>query len=332
MPDGMPIQAPPQLVVDVWFTPAERREALRADVVHGLAARPKELSPQWFYDERGSDLFDAITRLPEYYLTERERELLRAHAGEVADLTEANTLVELGSGTSEKTRILMDALAEGGHLRRFAPFDVSEETLRASAAAIVDEYPGLEVHAVVGDFGRHLGFLPEGRRRLIAFLGSTIGNLPPAKRAAFLDAVEATLNPGESLLLGVDLVKAVERLEAAYNDSAGLTAEFNRNILHVLNRELAGTFQPERFEHVARWDHANEWIEMLLRSTCDQEVVLHELELHASFAAGEEMRTEISAKFRRDQVEEELYEAGLELERWWPHETGDFALALARAQ
>jgi L-histidine N-alpha-methyltransferase len=328
----MPTQALPQLVVDVRFTPEERRAALRADVQRGLTSRPKELSPQWFYDERGSELFDAITRLPEYYLTGRERGLLRRHAREVADLTEANTLVELGSGTSEKTRILMDALAEAGHLRRFVPFDVSEETLRASAAAIVDEYQGLEVHAVVGDFGRHLGFLPEGRRRLIVFLGSTIGNLPPAKRAAFLDAVEATLTPGESLLLGVDLVKPVERLEAAYNDSAGLTAEFNRNILDVLNRELAGTFRPERFEHVARWDDANEWIEMLLRSTSDQEVVLQELELNASFVAGEEMRTEISAKFRRERVEDELYEAGLELDRWWPHATGDFALALARAQ
>jgi L-histidine Nalpha-methyltransferase len=328
----MPIQALPQLAVDVRFTPEERRAALRADVQRGLTSRPKELSPQWFYDERGSELFDAITRLPEYYLTGRERGLLRRHAPEVADLTEANTLVELGSGTSEKTRILMDALAEAGHLRRFVPFDVSEETLRASAAAIVEEYQGLEVHAVVGDFGRHLGFLPEGRRRLIAFLGSTIGNLPPAKRAAFLDAVEATLNPGESLLLGVDLVKPVERLEAAYNDSAGLTAEFNRNILDVLNRELGGTFRLERFEHVARWDGANEWIEMLLRSTSDQEVVLQELELNASFRVGEEMRTEISAKFRRERVEDELYEAGLALDRWWPHATGDFALALARAQ
>jgi L-histidine N-alpha-methyltransferase len=328
----MPVHAPPELVVDVRFTPEERREVLRADVLRGLLHRPKELSPQWFYDERGSELFDAITRLPEYYLTERERDILRDRAEEVADLTEANTLVELGSGTSDKTRILMDALAAAGHLRRFVPFDVSEETLRASAAAIVGEYPDLEVHAVVGDFGRHLGFLPEGRRRLIAFLGSTIGNLPPAKRAAFLDSVAATLNPGESLLLGFDLVKSVERLEAAYNDSSGLTAEFNRNILHVLNRELGGTFRPDRYEHVARWDDTNQWIEMLLHSSREHHVVLQELELEVSFAAGEEMRTEISAKFRHDRVEEELGEAGLVLERWWPHASGDFALALARAQ
>jgi L-histidine Nalpha-methyltransferase len=331
MPNGMPVAAPPQLAVDVRFTPEERAQALRDDALRGLTSEPKELSPQWFYDERGSALFDAITRLPEYYLTGRERELLRERASEIAELTQANTLVELGSGTSEKTRILMDALAEAGHLRRFMPFDVSEETLRASAAAIVAEYPGLEVHAVVGDFGRHLGFLPEGRRRLIAFLGSTIGNLAPAERSSFLGAVETTLHPGEALLLGVDLVKDVRRLEAAYNDPAELTAEFNRNILHVLNRELAGNFEPDAFEHVARWDGENEWIEMILRSSRGQEVVLQDLYLEVSFAAGEEMRTEISAKFRRDGVEAELAAAGLELECWWPHESGDFALALALA-
>ena len=331
MPDGMPVEAPPQLAVDVRFTPEERAKALRADALRGLTSEPKELSPQWFYDERGSELFDAITRLPEYYLTDREREILRARAGEVAELTQANTLVELGSGTSEKTRLLMDALAEAGHLRRFVPFDVSGETLRASAAAIVQDYPGLEVHAVVGDFGRHLSFLPEGRRRLIAFLGSTIGNLPPAERASFLESVEDTLNPGEALLLGVDLVKDVGRLEAAYNDPAGLTAEFNRNILLVLNRELRGDFEPEQFEHVARWDDDNEWIEMVLRSTRAQKVELAELDLQVSFVAGEEMRTEISAKFRRVGIEDELAYAGLELQRWWPHESGDFALALATA-
>jgi L-histidine Nalpha-methyltransferase len=332
MPDGMPLVAPPQLAVDVRFTPEERAQALREDTLRGLTSEPKALSPQWFYDERGSALFDAITRLPEYYLTEREREILRHRTPEVAELTQANTLVELGSGTSEKTRLLMDALAEAGHLRRYIPFDVSEETLRASAAAIVGEYPGLEVHAVVGDFCRHLSFLPEGRRRLIAFLGSTIGNLPPAERVGFLASVEDPLHSGEALLLGLDLVKDVARLEAAYNDPAGLTAAFNRNILHVLNRELRGDFEPEQFEHVARWDDENEWIEMVLRSTRRQDVVLQDLYLQVSFEAGEEMRTEISAKFRRDGIESELAGAGLELGRWWPHESGDFALALATAR
>jgi L-histidine Nalpha-methyltransferase len=332
MPDGMPVEALSELAVDVRFTPEERAEALRADVLRGLTSEPKELSPQWFYDERGSALFDEITRLPEYYLTEREREILGERAGEVARLTQANTLVELGSGTSEKTRLLMDALAEDGHLRRFVPFDVSEEILRESAAAIVTEYPGLEVHAVVGDFCRHLAFLPEGRRRLIAFLGSTIGNLLPADRASFLESVETTLNPGEALLLGIDLVKDVDRLEAAYNDPEGLTAEFNKNILLVLNRELGGSFDPAQFEHLARWDGESEWIEMALQSAREQEVVLAELDLKVKFAAGEEMRTEISAKFRREGVEGELDAAGLELQRWWPHASGDFALALAVAR
>ncbi|MDQ3992191.1 MAG: L-histidine N(alpha)-methyltransferase [Actinomycetota bacterium] len=330
MPDGLPATAP-EPVVDVRYTAAERAAALRASAVAGLTATPKELSPQWFYDQRGSQLFDEITRLPEYYLTERERDILRARADELAELTEANTLVELGSGTSEKTRLLLDALAAAGHLRRFAPFDVSEATLRASAAAIVHEYPGIEVHGVVGDFERHLALLPEGRRRLIAFLGSTIGNLAPESRARFLSAVERTLAPGEGLLLGVDLVKDVPRLEAAYNDAAGVTAEFNRNILLVLNRELGADFEPTRFEHVARWYGEHERIEMLLRSTVDQSVRIAALRLEVRFAAGEEMRTELSCKFRRAGLEDELAAAGLELVRWWPHATGDFAVVLARA-
>jgi L-histidine Nalpha-methyltransferase len=331
MPDGVPVEAPPRLAVDVRFAPEERTAALRADTLRGLTSEPKELSPQWFYDEKGSALFDEITRLPEYYLTRRERRILNDRAGEVAELTQANTLVELGSGTSEKTRLLLDALAQGGHLRRFVPFDVSEEILRESAAAVVREYPGLEVHAVVGDFGRHLAFLPEGKRRLIAFLGSTIGNLFPSERADFLSSVEATLSTGEALLLGVDLVKDVARLEAAYNDSGGLTAGFNRNILSVLNRELGANFEPGQFDHVARWDPENEWIEMLLRSSRAQVVDVAELDLEVGFAAGEEMRTEISAKFRREGVEDELVAAGLVLARWWPHGSGDFALVLAFA-
>jgi L-histidine N-alpha-methyltransferase len=318
------------LQVDVYLSPEERRTAMENGVRAGLTSAPKELSPQWFYDARGSELFDEITRLPEYYLTERERDILRDRAGEVAALTEANTLVELGSGTSEKTRVLLDALAEAGHLRRFAPFDVSEETLRESAAAVADEYPDLEVHAVVGDFERHLGLLPPGRRRLIAFLGSTIGNLPPAARRSFLVAVADVLTESESLLLGVDLVKDVDRLEAAYNDSAGVTAEFNRNVLRVLNRELRADFDLDRFEHVARWDSEYEWVEMLLRSLAYQRVRVDDLDLEVKFARGEEMRTEISAKFRPEGVERELSDSGFQLVRLWPHASGDFALVLAR--
>ena len=330
MPDGVPVTGPAP-VIDIRYTPAERSAALRESVRAGLAASPKQLSPQWFYDGRGSRLFDEITRLPEYYLTARERELLGEHADEVAALTEANTLVELGSGTSEKTRLLLDALAAAGHLRRFVPFDVSEATLRASAAAIVDEYPGIEVHGVVGDFERHLAALPAGRRRLIALLGSTVGNLARPARARFLSSVKQTLATGEHLLLGVDLVKDARRLHAAYNDTAGITAEFNRNILLVLNRELGADFDPGRFEHVARWDAAHEQIEMLLRSTVDLNVHLAELGVDVAFAAGEEMRTELSCKFRPEGVAAELRAAGLPLVRWWPHPSGEFALLLARA-
>ena len=329
MPDGLPL-APPTPRVDVLYQPEQRAQALRDDVLAGLTSTPKHLSPQWFYDERGSQLFDAITRLPEYYPTERERDLLREHADDVAELTDANTLVELGSGTSEKTRLLMDALAARGSLRRFVPFDVSEETLRQSAAAIVDEYPDVEVHGVVGDFGKHLGALPEGHRRMIAFLGSTIGNLESHQRARFLGAVGRVLERGEALLLGADLVKDVARLEAAYNDGAGLTAEFNRNILRVLNRELGAEFDPDRFEHEARWDAANEWIEMLLRSAYEQRVHVEALDLDVPFAAGEALRTEISAKFRREGLERELGDTGFETAAWWEHPTDDFALVLAR--
>ncbi|MFN2470211.1 MAG: L-histidine N(alpha)-methyltransferase [Gaiellaceae bacterium] len=332
-PDGPPTAVPPAppLSVDVLYGPGERERALREDVRAGLTSAPKWLSPQWFYDERGSQLFDAITRLPEYYLTSREREILRERADEIALLTDANTLVELGSGTSEKTRLLLDALAERGSLRRFVPFDVSEETLRTSAVAVRSEYPEVEVHGVVGDFGRHLGALPPGRRRMIAFLGSTIGNLEPAARGRFLAAVASVLSPGETLLLGVDLVKDVGRLEAAYADPAGLTAEFNRNILRVLNNELGADFVPERFEHVAEWDPDNEWIEMRLRSDRAQNVRVAALELQVAFEGGEQFRTEISAKFRREGVEAELAQVGLDLVRWWPHASSDFALLLARA-
>jgi L-histidine Nalpha-methyltransferase len=315
--------------VDVGLGPEDLAEALRADVAAGLTSVPKELPSKWFYDEVGSGLFDAITRLPEYYPTRAERAILGARATEVAELTGAATLIELGSGTSEKTRLLLDALAGHGVLRRFVPFDVDETTLRAASATVAGEYPGVEVHAVVGDFERHLDLLPAGGRRLVAFLGSTIGNLTPERRSTFLGAVGASLQPGDAFLLGTDLVKDPRRLEAAYDDSAGVTAAFNRNLLVRLNRELDGDFVPERFEHVARFDPEREWIEMWLRSTCDQVVTLSELSLAASFVAGEEMRTEISAKFRPEGLEAELVTAGLELVRLWTDPDGDFGLSLA---
>jgi L-histidine N-alpha-methyltransferase len=314
--------------VDVFLTEADLDAALRADVGRGLTSSPKELPPKWFYDERGSQLFDEITKLEEYYPTRREREILEAHAGDVA-ATGADTLVELGSGTSEKTRLLLDAMAEAGHLRGFEPFDVDEVTLRKAAEAVSTEYAGIDVHAIVGDFEHHLGRIPRGGRRVIAFLGGTIGNLHPDQRAVFLGQVASGMQPGEVFLLGTDLVKDIDRLEAAYDDTAGVTAEFNRNVLRVINRRLGADFVAERFAHVARFDKDAEWIEMLLRSEVDQTVHVPALELTVEFAAGEEMRTEISAKFRRSVVESELAAAGLRPTDWWTDSRGDFALSLS---
>jgi L-histidine N-alpha-methyltransferase len=318
--------------IDVHLGPDDLSRALREDARRGLTSTPKELPPKYFYDERGSLLFDEITRLPEYYPTRREREILLAHADDIARLSDAHTLVELGSGTSEKTRILLDALCGRDCLRRFAPFDVSEAILRQAADAINDEYAHLEVHAVVGDFERHIPALPNTEQRLIAFLGGTIGNFAPEPRGAFLSTLAQNMHEGDVLLIGFDLVKDIARLEAAYNDSRGVTADFNRNVLRVLNRELGANFVPERFAHVAVWNEADSWIEMRLRSTVEQAVDVPGLGLHVSFAAGEEMRTEISAKFTRERVVRELAAAGLDLAAWWTDGANDFGLALAERQ
>jgi L-histidine Nalpha-methyltransferase len=314
--------------VDVHLEPDALIRALRGDVERGLLSQPKELPPKWFYDERGSRLFDEITRLPEYYPTRREREILAARADEIAWVTKADTLVELGSGTSEKTRILLTALQSAGTLERFVPFDVSEEVLRAASAAIEHDFD-IQVHAVVGDFERHIDTLPTGGRRLIAFLGGTIGNFPPGERRRFLAALSATLGDDDHLLIGFDLVKDVGRLEAAYNDSAGVTAEFNRNVLHVINDRLRGDFVPEAFDHVAFFDPNEEWIEMRLASRGRQDVRIADLGLDVAFEDGEEMRTEISAKFRPEGVERELEDAGLTVSSLWTDAAGDFALVLA---
>jgi L-histidine N-alpha-methyltransferase len=315
--------------VDVHLEPDAASTALAADVRAGLGATPKTLPPKWFYDDRGSELFDAITRLPEYYPTRTERSILVAHAADIAARTGADTLVELGSGTSEKTRLLLDALTTAGTLERFVPFDVSEQTLRDAADAVADEYDGVAVHAVVGDFEHHLDRIPGGGRRLVAFLGSTIGNLTPAMRARFLADLAAGLAPGDALLLGTDLVKDPARLVAAYDDAAGVTAEFNRNVLHVIDRELDADFDPDTFTHVAVWDIDHEWIEMRLRTERAQHVTIGALGLAVDFAAGEELRTEISAKFRREGVATELATAGFELREWWTDPAGDFALSLS---
>ena len=320
------------LVIDAHLHADDLAAALRDDVVRGLSARPKELPPKWFYDGRGSELFDEITRLPEYYPTRREREILEREACVIALRTGADTLIELGSGTSTKTLLLLDALDRAGTLRRFVPFDVSEPPLREASASISAAYPGVSVHAVVGDFDRHLSTLPAGGRRMVAFLGGTIGNMNPATRARFLRELRSAMEPGDSLLLGTDLVKSPARLVPAYDDESGVTAEFNRNVLHVINRELGADFIPELFAHRAVWDETNEWIEMRLRSLVDQRVDIPGVGMTVSFAAGEEMRTEISAKFRLAKVARELAATGWELDSWWTDRQGDFALSLSFAR
>ncbi|OBF13466.1 dimethylhistidine N-methyltransferase [Mycobacterium sp. ACS4054] len=304
-------------------------QALRRDVLEGLQQTPKSLPPKWFYDSLGSHLFDQITRLPEYYPTRAEAEILRARSAEVAAASGADTLVELGSGTSEKTRLLLDALRERGALRRFVPFDVDAGILSTAAAAIQREYDGVEINAVCGDFEEHLTEIPTGGRRLFVFLGSTIGNLTPGPRAEFLASLAAQMRPGDSLLLGTDLVKDTGRLVRAYDDSAGVTAAFNRNVLAVINRQLDADFDVEAYQHVARWNAGEERIEMWLRASRDQRVRVDALDLAVDFAAGEEMLTEVSCKFRPDGVSAELAGAGLRRTRWWTDAAGDFGLSLA---
>jgi len=306
-------------------------DALRADVAAGLASTPKTLPPKWFYDERGSVLFEQITRLPEYYPTRAEREILVAHAGEVAAVTGARTLVELGSGSGEKTRLLLRALRERGTLRTYVPMDVSPSALLESGRLLVRDHPGLLVRALMADFEHQLDVLPRGERRLTAFLGGTIGNLEPAPRARFLADLRRSTDSGDWLLLGTDLVKDAGVLVRAYDDSAGVTARFNRNVLLVVNRELKADFDPEAFEHVARWDADAEWIEMWLGSTRRQEVTVAALDLVVPFGAGEEMRTEVSAKFRPAGIRAELAAAGFTARHGWTDTAGRFLVTLAEA-
>jgi L-histidine N-alpha-methyltransferase len=319
-------------VVDVHLIPADAERSLHRDVRLGLTSSPKALPPKWFYDARGSELFEQITRLPEYYPTRAERSILKAHAGDIARHTGAHTLVELGSGSSEKTRLLLDALRAAGGLRQYVPLDVSETALREAVAAVHHDYPSLAIHGVVADFTQHLDRIPGQSPRVVAFLGGTIGNFLPEERAVFLSDLHDILGAGEWLLLGTDLVKDPGVLVPAYDDAAGVTADFNRNILAVLNRELGADFDLGNFEHVAFWDPDNEWIEMRLRATSHASVTIWELALDVVLAAGEEIRTEISAKFRREGVERELAKAGFDMDSWWTDPEGRFALSLARAR
>lgn len=316
------------------FLSEDDERSLAYDVLDGLTRPFKEIPPKHFYDARGSELFERICDLPEYYPTRTEREILFARAEEIVERTGAGELVELGSGSAEKARILLRAMSDAGTLRRYVPLDVSESAVERAAEQLVQEFDELSIHAIIGDFERHLGHLPaaDGPPRIVALLGGTIGNFLPGTRRRLLKETRNLLGPDDCLLLGTDLVKDPALLEAAYDDSRGVTADFNRNVLHVINRELDADFSPEAFEHIAFFDRKHEWIEMRLRAQRPCTVLIAGLGLRVDFAAGEELRTEISAKFTRERVQEDFQAAGLRLDRWYTDRDGLFALSLARPQ
>ncbi len=317
------------ITIQSCVSEAEER-VLADDVLDGLTRPFKELPPKHFYDARGSELFEQICELPEYYPTRTERQILEDNAAAIVEETRAAELVELGSGSAEKARILLDAMDQAGTLRRYVPLDVSEQALKSAARQLVAEYDGLQVDGVIGDFERHLDSVPDADGpRLVALLGGTIGNFPPGTRRRVLREIGRLLGPDDRLLLGTDLVKDPAVIEAAYADPGGITAEFNRNVLRVINRELGADFSPDAFDHIAFFDRRNEWIEMRLRARRAHSVLIAGLGLRVEFAAGEELRTEISAKFTRRKIEADFRAAGLELETWYTDPKGLFAVSLA---
>jgi L-histidine N-alpha-methyltransferase len=322
-----------QVRIESWLSETEER-SLANDVLDGLTRPFKEVPPKHFYDARGSELFERICELPEYYPTRAERSILESEADAIVDGTGAGELVELGSGSAEKARILLGAMERAGTLRRYVPVDVSESAIQEAARQLVDEHEGLQIHGVIGDFQRHLDRVPpaDGVPRIVALLGGTIGNFPPGTRRGLLREIGTLLREEDRLLLGTDLVKDPAVIEAAYDDSQGVTAEFNRNVLHVINRELDADFTPDAFDHIAFFDRRHEWVEMRLRARRPCSVLISELGMRVEFAAGEELRTEISAKFTRARVEADFRATGLELERWYTDPDDLFALSLgARA-
>jgi len=321
-----------RVTMQVNLPPGGPLSGMAADVRAGLTSPFKELSPRYFYDERGSELFEGITELEEYYPTRCEREILQSGATEICEAANRPaSLIELGSGSARKTRVLLDAMQCAGCLETYCPVDISEEITRETAEAIASEYERINVRGLVCDFEFDLERVPVGGPRVIALLGGTIGNFAPHQRASFLRRIANLLGPDDRFLLGTDLVKDPGVLEAAYNDSAGVTAEFNKNVLAVLNRELGADFDLDAFEHVARWDPENLWVDIRLRSLANQVVNFETLDMLVPFGAGEEMRTEISTKFLRPGLEGIYREAGLELTDWWTDSEGLYALSLARA-
>jgi len=319
-----------QITIEVHLPEGEVLAGLPEDVREGLSSPFKELPPKYFYDARGSALFERITAQPEYYPTRCERAILEREATAIVAAAEPTTLIELGSGAAAKTRCLLDAMRDADTLEAYVPVDISEEITRRAAAELVEEYAGLRVHGVVCDYETHLERVPREEGALIAFLGGTIGNFRPATRRSFLARIATLMYPGDRFLLGTDLVKDAARLEAAYDDDAGVTAEFNKNVLAVLNRELDADFDLDAFEHVAFWDPENSWVDIRLRSLVEQFIDIRALGMRTHFARNEEMRTEISTKFTRQRLEECYAAAGLELLDWWTDPEDLYALSLAR--
>ena len=325
------VQTPDQVTIDVHLPPSGPLAGMGDDVREGLSCPFKELPPKYFYDERGSRLYERITELPEYYPTRCERTILERRAPEIVAATDAAALIELGSGSASKTRVLLDAMRDADSLESYIPVDISEEITRRTAVQLVDDYDGLRVHGVICDYETHLERIPREEGAVIAFLGGTIGNFRPAPRRSFLARIATLMYPGDRFLLGTDLVKDRSVLELAYDDPGGVTAEFNKNVLHVLNRELDANFDPDGFEHVAFWDSDNCWIDIRLRSLAEQFIDLRALDMRVHFARNEEMRTEISTKFTPERLEEIYADAGLELTDLWTDPEGLYALSLARA-
>jgi L-histidine Nalpha-methyltransferase len=326
----MPTRTTDRVSIEVSLPPGGPLSGMAADVRAGLTCPFKEVSPRYFYDERGSHLFEVITQLPEYYPTRCERAILESRSAEIVAAAEPRALIELGSGSAKKTRVLLDAMCAAGSLETYCPVDISEQITRETAIRIAEEYPGVEVRGVVCDFELDLERVPVGGPRTIALLGGTIGNFEPQQRAGFLRRVANLLGDDDRFLLGTDLVKDRETLEAAYDDAQGVTAEFNKNVLAVINRELGADFDLDAFDHRAYWDSDNLWMDIRLRSLEDQIVNVSALELLVPFRRGEEMRTEISTKFARPGLEGIYAEAGLEMTEWWTDPEGLFALSLAK--
>ncbi|MGI9019822.1 MAG: L-histidine N(alpha)-methyltransferase [Solirubrobacterales bacterium] len=320
-----------RIAIDVHLPRGGILAGMAEDVREGLSSPFKELPPKYFYDERGSQLFERITELEEYYPTRAERSILEARSEEIVDAAGAGVLIEFGSGSAAKTRCLLDSMHDAELLDTYVPVDISEQITRQTAEELVSEYPGLRVHGLVCDYETHLERVPREEGALLAFLGGTIGNFRPAPRRSFLARIATLMYPGDRFLLGTDLVKDRAPLEAAYDDAEGVTAEFNKNVLNVLNRELGADFDPDAFEHVAFWDAENEWMDIRLRSLEQQFVDVTALDMRVHFARMEEMRTEISTKFTRERLSESYADAGLELTDWWTDPEERYALSLARA-